>query len=128
MTILIQPLPQPRLIANVLFPLMERQLNTVGTQDPTTCDVRAALKAIKQENAILMRCRQEERDGEAVLLSQEQAGQRRGVEKVGPDEQHMAFHIICEAEEEGWTHIITHDEWIYFYKLVDRDDVSALNE
>jgi hypothetical protein len=128
MTILVQPPPQPRLIASVLLPIMERQVNTLGTQESTTCEVQATLKAIKQENAILMRCRQEDRDGETVLVSQEQAGQRRGVEKVGPDEHHMAFHVICEAEDQGWTHIITHDEWIYFYKLVDRDEVSALNE
>lgn len=128
MTILVQPLPQPRLIASVLLPIMERQLNKVGPQEATTCDVQATLKAIKQENAILMRCRKEDRDGETVLVSQEQAGQRRGVEKVGPDEHHMAFQVIYVAEEEGWTHITTHDEWIYFYRLVDRDEMSALNE
>ncbi|WP_223306586.1 MULTISPECIES: hypothetical protein [Achromobacter] len=91
-------------------------------------EIRELLKTVHQENVILMRCRQEEREGDLVLVSQEQAGQRRGVEKVGPDEHDMTMHVVDAAEEEGWTHIITNDAWIYFYKLVDRDDVSALND
>jgi hypothetical protein len=107
---------------------MERHLGALGSREPDRSEAQTTMKFIKQENAILMRCRQELRGNEPVLVTQEQAGHRHGVEKVGPDEHHMAFHVICEAEEEGWTHVITNDDWIYFYKLVDRDDVSALHE
>jgi len=127
MTITVQPLTQARLIANTLLPILERRLRAPGSSANTSGDLQEQLKTIKQENVILMRCRQDERDGDPVLVSQEQAGQRRGVEKIGPDEHDMTMHIVDAAEEEGWTHILTDDAWIYFYKLVDRDDVSALN-
>jgi len=127
-TITVQPLTQPRLIANTLFPILERRLRAPGSSATALDEIRELLKTVHQENVILMRCRQEEREGDLVLVSQEQAGQRRGVEKVGPDEHDMTMHVVDAAEEEGWTHIITNDAWIYFYKLVDRDDVSALND
>lgn len=128
MTITVQPLTQARLIANTLFPILERYLRAPLSSAAALDDPEELLKTVKQENVILMRCRQEEREGDLVLVSQEQAGHRRGVEKVGPDEHDMTMHVVDAAEEEGWTHILNDDTWIYFYKLVDRDDVSALND
>lgn len=128
MTITVHPLTRARLIANILFPILERRLRAPGSSATALVKIRELLKTLNQENVILMRCRQEEREGDLVLVSQEQAGHRRGVEKVGADEHDMTMHVVDAAEEEGWTHIITNDGWIYFYKLVDRDDVSALND
>lgn len=128
MTITVQPLTQARLIANTLLPILERRLRTPGSSTNTSGDLQEQLKTIKQDNVILMRCRQEERDGDPVLVSQEQAGQRRGVEKIGPDEHDMTMHVVDAAEDEGWIHILTEESWIYFYKLVDRDEVTALND
>lgn len=128
MTISARPLSQARLIANTLFPILERRQRAPCSSATALDSLQELMKRIKQQNVILMRCREEEREGDPVLVSQEQAGQRRGVEKVGPGKHDMTMHIVNAAEEEGWTYILTDDAWIYFYKLVDRDDVSALND
>lgn len=128
MTIIIQPLSQPRLIANALLPLAALAAQEPGAYQTDPSSIQTGLKAIKQDNVILLRCRQALVSGEPVLISQEQAGVRLGVERVGPDEQPMPFHVIDAAEEEGWIHILTADEWAYFYKLVDRDEACAVQD
>ncbi|AXA80634.1 hypothetical protein CE206_29120 (plasmid) [Achromobacter xylosoxidans] len=123
MTVFTLPLDlPPRSLANELLSLLALNGGHPGT-NPSSAGLR---DVIQQENAVLMRCRQEDRDGEEVIISQTQAGYRRGIEQLGPDLHGAQFQVIAAVEDAGWTHVLDAEGWLYFYKLVDRDEVTAV--